>query len=65
MLQNVMLGLPRSARDDARAVLAEVGLLERADDWSAQLSGGQRWRVRSCIGRNCCCSTSRSARSTH
>ncbi|CAH2802727.1 MAG: Alkanesulfonate ABC transporter ATP-binding protein SsuB [uncultured Paraburkholderia sp.] len=45
VLQNVMLGLPRSARDDARAVLAEVGLLERADDWSAQLSGGQRQRV--------------------
>ncbi|MDR6422883.1 sulfonate transport system ATP-binding protein [Paraburkholderia phenoliruptrix] len=45
VLQNVMLGLPRSARDDARAVLAEVGLLERADDWPAQLSGGQRQRV--------------------
>jgi sulfonate transport system ATP-binding protein len=45
VLQNVMLGLPRSARDDARAVLAEVGLLERANDWPAQLSGGQRQRV--------------------
>ncbi|NYH19572.1 sulfonate transport system ATP-binding protein [Paraburkholderia bryophila] len=45
VLQNVMLGLGRSARDDARAVLAEVGLLERADDWPAQLSGGQRQRV--------------------
>jgi sulfonate transport system ATP-binding protein len=45
VLQNVMLGLGRSARDDARAVLAEVGLLERANDWPAQLSGGQRQRV--------------------
>ena len=45
VLQNVMLGLGRSAREDARAVLAEVGLLERADEWPAQLSGGQRQRV--------------------
>ncbi|MGZ2744738.1 ATP-binding cassette domain-containing protein [Burkholderia stagnalis] len=45
VLQNVMLGLGRGARDDARAVLDEVGLLERADDWPAQLSGGQRQRV--------------------
>ncbi|SAL22326.1 ATP-binding cassette domain-containing protein [Caballeronia humi] len=45
VLQNVMLGLPRSARDDARAVLAEVGLSEREGDWPAQLSGGQRQRV--------------------
>ncbi|SMG25724.1 ATP-binding cassette domain-containing protein [Paraburkholderia susongensis] len=45
VLQNVMLGLGRGAREDARAVLAEVGLLERADDWPAQLSGGQRQRV--------------------
>jgi len=45
VLQNVMLGLGRKSRDDARAVLAEVGLLERANDWPAQLSGGQRQRV--------------------
>ncbi|HEY3597894.1 MAG TPA: ATP-binding cassette domain-containing protein [Paraburkholderia sp.] len=45
VLQNVMLGLGRGARDDARAVLAEVGLVERANDWPAQLSGGQRQRV--------------------
>ncbi|CAN7297351.1 ATP-binding cassette domain-containing protein [Paraburkholderia sp. DD10] len=45
VLQNVMLGLGRGAREDARAVLAEVGLLERADDWPARLSGGQRQRV--------------------
>ncbi|MGF6771254.1 sulfonate transport system ATP-binding protein [Paraburkholderia sp. GAS199] len=45
VLHNVMLGLGRGARDDARAVLDEVGLLERANDWPAQLSGGQRQRV--------------------
>ncbi|MGT2471209.1 ATP-binding cassette domain-containing protein [Paraburkholderia terrae] len=45
VLQNVMLGLGRSSRDKARAVLDEVGLLERANDWPAQLSGGQRQRV--------------------
>jgi sulfonate transport system ATP-binding protein len=33
------------ARERARAVLDEVGLLERANDWPAQLSGGQRQRV--------------------
>ena len=45
VLQNVMLGLGRGAREDARAVLAEVGLVERANDWPSQLSGGQRQRV--------------------
>ena len=45
VLKNVMLGLGRGAREDARAVLNEVGLLERANDWPAQLSGGQRQRV--------------------
>ncbi|HKT66879.1 MAG TPA: ATP-binding cassette domain-containing protein [Burkholderia sp.] len=45
VLQNVMLGLGRGARDQARVVLDEVGLLERANDWPAQLSGGQRQRV--------------------
>jgi sulfonate transport system ATP-binding protein len=45
VLHNVMLGLPRTARDDARATLAEVGLSERENDWPAQLSGGQRQRV--------------------
>jgi sulfonate transport system ATP-binding protein len=45
VLQNVMLGLGRGAREDARAVLADVGLIERANDWPAQLSGGQRQRV--------------------
>ncbi|SDC37934.1 ATP-binding cassette domain-containing protein [Paraburkholderia lycopersici] len=45
VLQNVMLGLSRGAREDARAVLNEVGLLARADEWPARLSGGQRQRV--------------------
>ncbi|WP_438392572.1 ATP-binding cassette domain-containing protein [Caballeronia sp. DA-9] len=45
VLQNVMLGLPKSSREDARATLAEVGLSAREDDWPAQLSGGQRQRV--------------------
>ncbi|PXW27280.1 ATP-binding cassette domain-containing protein [Paraburkholderia caballeronis] len=45
VLQNVMLGLGRGARDDARAVLNEVGLLERAGEWPSRLSGGQRQRV--------------------
>ncbi|HEY1607730.1 MAG TPA: ATP-binding cassette domain-containing protein [Paraburkholderia sp.] len=45
VLQNVMLGLGRGARDDARAVLDDVGLLARADEWPSRLSGGQRQRV--------------------
>ncbi len=45
VLANVMLGLPRSARDEARAALDEVGLLAREHDWPARLSGGQRQRV--------------------
>jgi sulfonate transport system ATP-binding protein len=45
VLDNVMLGLPRSARDQARATLAEVGLSGRERDWPSRLSGGQRQRV--------------------
>jgi sulfonate transport system ATP-binding protein len=45
VLQNVMLGLPKTARNEALAVLTDVGLADRANDWPAELSGGQRQRV--------------------
>ena len=51
-LQNVMegpvtvLGTPREqAMSDARALLAKVGLLDRADMYPDKLSGGQKQRV--------------------
>ena len=54
-LQNVTLApmevlrMPRrQAEDEARELLASVGLLERADAYPAQLSGGQRQRVGIC-----------------
>jgi ABC-type polar amino acid transport system ATPase subunit len=54
-LQNVTLApievlkLPRrQAEDEARELLASVGLLERADAYPAELSGGQRQRVGIC-----------------
>jgi len=45
VLDNVALGLPRERRDDAAAVLEQVGLADRAGEWPARLSGGQRQRV--------------------
>ena len=45
VIDNVRLGLPRSALPAARAALRDVGLEERAKDWPAALSGGQRQRV--------------------
>ncbi|QYY30176.1 ATP-binding cassette domain-containing protein [Cupriavidus pinatubonensis] len=45
VLENVALGLPRERREEAAAVLAQVGLRDRADAWPARLSGGQRQRV--------------------
>jgi sulfonate transport system ATP-binding protein len=45
VLDNVLIGLPKSRRDDARATLADVGLSEREKDWPSRLSGGQRQRV--------------------
>ncbi len=54
-LQNVTLApievrkLPRrQAEEEARALLASVGLQDRADAYPAQLSGGQRQRVGIC-----------------
>jgi sulfonate transport system ATP-binding protein len=45
VLENVALGLPRERREAAAAVLAQVGLADRAQAWPARLSGGQRQRV--------------------
>ncbi|WP_280190696.1 ATP-binding cassette domain-containing protein [Delftia sp. PS-11] len=45
VLANVTLGLPASARERGREVLAQVGLADRAGEWPARLSGGQRQRV--------------------
>jgi len=45
VIDNVRLGLPRSALPAARDALREVGLEDRAKDWPAALSGGQRQRV--------------------
>jgi len=45
VLDNVALGLPSEQRPRAEAVLAQVGLAERANEWPARLSGGQRQRV--------------------
>ena len=41
-----VLGQPRrQAEEQARALLAQVGLASRADDWPQTLSGGQQQRV--------------------
>ncbi|MDY7579692.1 ATP-binding cassette domain-containing protein [Herbaspirillum sp. RTI4] len=45
VLDNVALGLPKTARSRAAAVLRQVGLEERSGEWPAVLSGGQRQRV--------------------
>ncbi|AKM33048.1 sulfonate ABC transporter ATP-binding protein [Pandoraea faecigallinarum] len=45
VLENVAIGLPKSAHARALEVLREVGLAERVNDWPSQLSGGQRQRV--------------------
>lgn len=48
VIDNVALGLPgprAKRRDAAMAMLEEVGLSDRAQDWVLTLSGGQRQRV--------------------
>ncbi|WP_342128447.1 ATP-binding cassette domain-containing protein [Hydrogenophaga sp. OTU3427] len=45
VVDNVALGLPSARRQDAEAVLGQVGLGDRLEDWPARLSGGQRQRV--------------------
>ena len=66
--RNVIIGLRGRTRDDAIRALDEVGIAARADAWPGTLSGGESQRValaRAFIREpRCCCSTSRSARST-
>jgi sulfonate transport system ATP-binding protein len=45
VLDNVRLGMPKSAFPAAMEALSEVGLESRAADWPTTLSGGQRQRV--------------------
>jgi sulfonate transport system ATP-binding protein len=45
VLNNVALGLPKSALPDALQALGKVGLEQRAGEWPTVLSGGQRQRV--------------------
>jgi ABC-type polar amino acid transport system ATPase subunit len=63
-LQNITLApievlkRPRTeAEADARALLASVGLGDRADAYPAQLSGGQRQRVGICRANSISCVT--------
>ena len=72
IIDNVSFGLKRRRIDDAvgkaHEALRLVELDHLAQRPSAQLSGGQQQRValaRAIVNRpRCCCSTSRSARST-
>ncbi|MGV3487224.1 MAG: ATP-binding cassette domain-containing protein [Tuberibacillus sp.] len=45
VLDNVTLGLGKSAREEALQVLNDVGLKDRTDEWPEKLSGGQKQRV--------------------
>ena len=65
---NVALGVPGGPARRAARALAEVGLADRGRGLAGELSGGEAQRVALarpwCASRGCCCSTSRSARST-
>ncbi|MFT4181929.1 MAG: ATP-binding cassette domain-containing protein [Rhizobium sp.] len=45
VIENVGIARGPNWRETARAVLADVGLQEREEDWPSVLSGGQRQRV--------------------
>jgi sulfonate transport system ATP-binding protein len=45
VLENVQLGLPKAKHAHAAALLATVGLEDKAKQWPSQLSGGQKQRV--------------------
>lgn len=45
VLDNVRLGLKGDHREEAEAVLRQVGLNHKKDEWPAKLSGGQKQRV--------------------
>jgi sulfonate transport system ATP-binding protein len=45
VIDNVRVGMPKSALPAAMSALRDVGLADRAADWPAALSGGQRQRV--------------------
>jgi sulfonate transport system ATP-binding protein len=49
VLENVQLGLPKAKHAHAAALLATVGLEDKAKQWPSQLSGGQKQLV--AIGR--------------
>jgi sulfonate transport system ATP-binding protein len=45
VIDNVLIGMPKSALPAAMSALRDVGLADRAADWPATLSGGQQQRV--------------------